>query len=867
MANPPLLRLTDNLWQYTPEPAQTKNDILLSHIRIQTPNFTAPLLGYAVASSIGQSLQVQNITALSQLEKPFYVQIESSVPQVAGNWKVEKVSHSTICDRVKQAWPMTEMYPDRRIVRIEASKVSTAAQKAIATVVDDTKSLLHQSLDYEGVRINDRLEAASFDDPFTKLATLCLQTVDPNFVSEEKVLASYRFVLKEEKLSLQLLSNAIATEGEKEENRQTVTAFREYVLTEFGKKRLEYVDAAYGFSLDALIKEGKPLTPDHVFKVNIGMNNVELSDVQAVLNKLIDFRNNPPESTKYYFTPNAFENDTCLSLAEFRNLINHVKKTYPHLFEEDDGSAEEAIKRFLNTLPTPQEGEVPVQTLEVDLFNILVSFVMPDTEARTRAFTGRKICHLAIMGSNTMGDPDIFNPSRDLFELMHIYEQMQKKEDWSNFYELLSHVVTKKTLIRKTPPQELQPGKRHWHVGSLLPAPATENGEARWYYVKDCYDDGQGNINYVFDTACDNYRVHNKPLPLIKAYRSTASDGNAFDSVKSIAADLNPYGSPGSIDPQDSFQMEKGDFFKRTMPLWVAKLLHAEKEQSSALYKEALSEYLVCIQCTGNTPKDVLDEARRLCHPDQIRTFLRNEAVKHKELPEHKVGQDIACIGHSLGGALAQFGVYFFGPRLHRIPLEGQKFICYSSRGPAIDTTQDAAFMKFCQTHAKTLQALNQKWEIIHDFSAGDLVPQSGHSHLGTTGYKDADSSWCTITTSVFQPLETAKALEITTISAHGRRSGCAIVGRDFTRTFICPQELHEYDHAWFLSRRLKDIFGNTCFISPKITEFGRELFARLSRPGFVLAEKIHTLGTPPAFSPPEIKRNRYGGFALHYTA
>ena len=847
-----LLRLDNTLWGYTPQVATIQGDEL-SQIQIQTPHFDTPASAYAIASATLNSLTQQKITTHAQLKNPFFVTIESTNPQVQGNWEVSQVMHNSCCDKLMQAWPFTKMYPDHSIVRIVASKASNVSETVTTFIADETPiAYLHKTIECPTLSMSERLDAKSFDDPFTQLATLYLQTVDPNFVSEQKVLASFRFVLQDDVLSLEPLS---VGKGSIEENQQTIQAFRDYILTEFGKKRLDYVNSAYGFSLDEMLKTGQPLTPDHVFKVNIGMNNVELADVQALFEKLLAIGKKFPESTKEYLTLENFQNGSCLSLHEFRALLQHVKK------RDNEPNYKQAVLRFIQTLP---KENVSVQSLDPQVFNTLVSFTMPDSEARARAYTGRKISLIAIHGSNTMGNPDIFNPSRDLFELLQVFDQMQKQEDWTNYFELLTHVAAKKTLPRETAPEMQKPGDKHWHVGILLPAPLSSENEARWYYNEACFDDGQGNINYVLLPACDGYRTDGKALPFIKNYRSTASDSNAFDSRQSIAADLNPYGSPGSIDPKDSFAMEKGDFFKRTIPLWVAKLLHAEKKDSLDLHYEALDLYIHCLRCPGNTPGDILLEAYRLKHCEstasEIGVFLRRQAQLHQELPEYKIAQDIACIGHSLGGALAQFGTYFFGPRLQRIPLEGHNTICYASRGPAIDTVQDTGFMQFGKTHTKMLQALNVGYTIIQDFSSGDFIPQSGHSHLGTTGYSESDSTWLTNSVSVFQPLKTAKALEITTAVAHARRTGTCQEGLDFKRTQITQADLHEYDHAWLLSNRIREIFDYVCCISSKAVESGREILALLFRPYFIVAEKVHRL-----FNPAQIKRNSYGGFSLRY--
>lgn len=801
-----LTRLDNTLWGY-----ELPNPVLdLSQIQIRTPHFCEPGLAYNLSTIVQTFFQQENIQSRSQLDSPRQIVVMNQSAPLAGTWEISLVKANSLWDRIASYFPFTRSYPDKHIAQVTLRKMTSAV------ALNKPTFPMHSSLPKE--------EPGTY--PFTLLAKQAFQTASPFFVSEEKVLADFRYVLEDSILRLVPLSKNPPTAAELAENRAVVAQYKNVIISEYGIKKYNYIMAAYGFSLDELLDAGAPLVCDHVFKTNIGTCNIELSDVQELLNYLIQNKANLQKSR-----------ETSLPLRPQRII---------------QAMSDERYNAFVAAIP---DTATLAQNLPADFFNILISIVMPGPDERKQAMTGRAISHLAIQGSNTMGDPNIFNPSRDLFELMHLYDQMHEASDWQTYFQLAAHVASKKSLFRKTPFDT-----QGWHVGILLPAPKSSDGTMRWYYNSAFYDDGQGNVNYLLVPACNDYEA----MPCIKNYRSTASNRNAIDWMESIAADLNPYGSPGSIDPDDFFSYEKKDFYDRTIPLWVAKLLYAEKSHDLSDYKEALSEYALCVRSPGKTPQEILERLHELKTSDtarEIRQFLRSEAEKHKELEEFKIQQDIACIGHSLGGALAQFGAYYFLPRRRRIPLPGCTLTCFASRDPAIDDAQNSLFMRFGEANSHIIQALNGTWKIIHDFEYGDFVPESGHSHLGTPlSQPEADTSWLDFQATVFKPLDTATRLEITTLHTHDRRQRVCVLGQDYSVQSLSRELLAEFDHRWVLTARLTELFGYRLLRSAKITEFVREAASVVLRPFMIVAERINNLLWPPIG-----RRNKTGGFALHY--
>jgi len=845
-----LPRLDNNLWRLPLADVPSNSaEKPLQEIRISTPTWSDPGIAYRLTKTVAKYLKGQNIHFKSQLEQGFSLEFTDQAAPLYGKWDISLVVQKGLWNQFRQSVPLLKRYPNQLVAQVTVSRVNSTICNFIESVAGRTKPTLISSESFKEKKaclpfaikpFSERLQEATFADPFTQLATKYLQTVDPYFVSEEQVNGAFRYVLGQDgMLRLKKLSTTAPSEAEIAENRSVARLYRDFILSEFGLAKLQFVNAAYGFSLDEIVEKGLPLMPDHIFKMNIGMNNVEMADVEKIIEKLRDFTNNPDIAA--------------LSMHEHRALRRAMSNPTATTSE---------IVAFLQPL-LPQAGS-DIKELPPKVFNTFVNIVMPTQEERQRAYTGRQILHLAVSGEYRLGNPSIANPSRDQFDLMQIFDQLQTTADWENCFELMAHVLPMKTAYRITPPSQLIPGHRPWHVGILLPGPNTREGDATWYYNQAFYDDGQGNLNLVFLPCCNNYRENDACLPLIKAYRGTTDQTQEIDNLEGIVADLNPYvASAESLDPKSSFAFEKGYIDKRTIPLWVAKMVHQDSLSDAAekkrFLKEALAEYLTCIK----TPASKLQRATELTQSDDkaaIRHFLYAEAELHKELPQYKIAQDLAFIGHSLGASLAQFGLYYFGPRRHRIPMQGCRYICFSSHGPSVTNDQDKCFMEFGQKNREFLAAWGPAWYIRQQLEYGDFVPTVGASHLGTTGYDpEKDPVWLKHNINVFRPLETAESLGITTMPIHCRRTGMALQERDYSLIQLTTKELEIFDHAWVLPKKLEEDFGLGIFSSSKLNEACRRIAAIIASLFIRAYVAIYN-----SFHNP-IPRNKEGVIYLHY--
>jgi hypothetical protein len=834
-----LNRLENNMWGYTPP--QDSNETTLREIHIITPQSEESKFGFILAQAAAQFLQLQHITKRQQLESGFFLQLEQTIPSTAGRWNVSLLRHDSWVEQIQDAIPFTKIIRDRKIAKIVLTKESRF------TFFNPKPIVLAGNADYRDGNIpfpnHDIPQTAQqffgtlpFTDPFTRLSLLVLQTVDPHFVSERKIYTSFRITLLQngQGIIITEIPNRPPTNEEIQENKRAVAWYRNFLIQEFGQDKLQFVDTVYGFSLSEMLDKGLPLAPDHVFKINIGMNKIDLSDIKTMFDNLI------AASSRQGVDPS-----TIFPRYQLRKFAQVLKINEMPTMEQ------------IAALASPLSGATDFQLLPPDRFNYLVNFVMFSPEERERAYTGRKINLWAISGTVTLGDPHIYNPSNDLAEILQVFPQFEKTDDWENYCELLSHVLVKKALYEPV-------SDSLWKVGLLIPGPQSEGATARWFYIESFCDDSLGNVNYLLLPACKTYTTDDgSTLPMVKAYRSTASDQNCIAWAESVAADLNPYGSPSSLDPKNSFLYEKPYFDERTIPLWAGYMLAAEKvfkegflEKAKEYLKRAINEYHFCLHSPGETPPHklaIVQQHYAMTHISQDFDFqvsfdyLYNEAKLHKELPENKVAQPLFLVGHSLGASLSQFYTYYFLPRRHRIPLPEQNLVCYASRGPAIDTYQDEVFMQFGRLHSNLLNELNQTWHTRHDLEYGDFLPQAGQSHLGTTGYDQNLDTWLDPKITVFKPLETAEDKGITTLPTHARRTGMAEEDLDFEKRSLSVKALQEFDHACIMPSEVRDMFGFLILQSSKVTEAVRQVFAIITRPFVLLALWIYRKVIPLA--------------------
>ena len=779
-----LVRLHESLWSYS---CVGKRESAVYEIRLQTPHWVGAEKAYRLAHFATQHLDQ------AQFQLRCDLTFETADSELAGRWKIVwQKENLKLFYRILQWFPFTRMIPSKKVAHIHILPADQSTEKSAKGRPQTYAKLPYKALQ-PAHSLVERLFSLSFTDPFTRLATLAFQTVETVFQAERKIKGSFRFILDDEG-TLHLVPVALVpSEKEKEENKKAVKAFRDFAVSEYGKDNVRYLEQAYGFYFSQMIEKGEPLYPDHIFKTNIGANTFLLSHIEAFYEKLVKVH------AMRKLDPDEF------SVRELRGIVRKV-------------TSPKELLNLLGKKPPPS-----FKQLSCEQASNIISIFMPTAEERELAYTGRKIRHRAIWGWSEDDECQRENPAADLFELLHLFSDLETSKV-EHYYELIAHVVAKKNLFASY----IVDDKIVIFPGLLMPAPHSDDGIKRWYYSETLVSDQEGNFNYVLLGASPAF-----DLPMIKLYRNTVSECNNIDWLGSIKADLNPYGSPGPLNPDKASNYEKADIESRSLALWVGYLVLYQKlkEQDEKRALVALRYALVEYMCASFV-KEALPQ---LFGKEAIYRFLLAEAEQRGEMPHQKIVSDIAFVGHSLGATLSE---YYLAKTPNRIPLPGHSFICYSANAPAIDDALDIAFMEFGRKHKALFKALNSHYKIIRQFEYGDIFVQGGGTHLGTSGYRDDDALWLEEQNYVFKPHDEAESLAITTLPTHGRRMGGAIQDKDYTLIPISPSELYEFDHAWWLSSDLQKIFGFRILQSPELTERFRKLVGRLMQPLFAVWEK-----------------------------
>jgi hypothetical protein len=525
-------------------------------------------------------------------------------------------------------------------------------------------------------------------------------------------------------------------------------------------------------------------------------------------------------------------NGAPLPLRQLRGLYIYAKKLSP-------SNNNLSLDTLLNVFIVAEEHK----NLSAEAFNDLMEIYATGFELKSdalnrKSFTGRRIEHLAICGYKTMGNHELTDTWRSVFESLHIYPSLQsglwgKREDEVAFYELLGHVMSKKALwtqINSSPSND--------RVGRLLPGPQIEQ-ERTWFYVSSYFNDRQGCLNYFLKPACYNEQFNGKPLPLIMLFRSTASDREALSSFDSLLADLNPHGI-GTYDVAIGLKEETKDLYRCTIPLWLGYVAFGDCDKAKKAFEEFFPKDSKSSSKTP--PEEIIQQIHHCMHSlnpdndkdhwgefvnkvgkDKIDAFLAHPSTQEEWSKENtKVQQDVVFVGHSLGGALVQQFLVGFTVQDGRIPLKDCNYIAHCFCSPGRMDEDETAFQQFEKDHGDLLEILNQKWEINYRFEQEDLVPTGGKVWLGSTMTKD----WLTLNAEIISPqFDTATCIDMVTIPTHGRRSGYATKDNDFKNILLTAADLKTLKEGYTMEYclDLREKFGYPLAVPLSFYEESRE--------------------------------------------
>jgi hypothetical protein len=350
-------------------------------------------------------------------------------------------------------------------------------------------------------------------DPFTQMTIAAAQQLESNYSAPDGFTPhDDPYVFTVERGNLRLKARAALTDADQPGMQEALNAYRVWMDAEYGDEKIATCGRRYGCSLD----EAQALTPEHVFRFNIGVNDIDMGDLNGLLIKLAD---------KHSLTEREERGVKIAKLDDIAG-IRDASQLNPEQFARLCGVFEPEDPRILDS--------------------------------------GRQIYEESGSCYATAGLEER-KPWIDRQEMRRIFPLLAKKENWELFYEKSVFTAVKMHLFRENIDGALQ-------VGNLLPAPADSQGGSRWYRVSSFASNGYGIVSYTLESACNDLS-----LPMIKLYRSTASDGYQFESNASMFNNANPLNSPGYHGTGAADPYEKPFFEKMTIPLWVLYLDKAGK--------------------------------------------------------------------------------------------------------------------------------------------------------------------------------------------------------------------------------------------------------------------------------------------------
>lgn len=505
------------------------------------------------------------------------------------------------------------------------------------------------------------------------------------------------------------------------QNRESVTSYQQFLIAECGREKMKRIEQSFGFSLEKMKEEGEPLLPIYIYYFNIGMNDIEMTDVEAFAKKMHKALNTPLD-------PQIFTRRELRGIGD----LNTLERRFKGLKETAD-----------------------LRVVSPEVFSRCVDAVMTSEADWERVYTGRKFTR-TLKGSTTrdIDDRSKIRPWVDLqeiaqthFEMRHISKSDPRAE--KIFSEYLSKFSVKKRLMRST-----MSGK--WRVGALIPSPfKDEQGNTIWYQVVQGVDSGKGKLWYTFKPA---HPKHEADYATYRVLRDTSRQGNCQRAKPTISRDL---AKEAGYKYNASTALEDQAFYERyTLPIWMGHLYIARSSQDPQERQEALQKAL---------------ELTHLNDPSDLDSYGTLE--DHKRLQALLLGKSpppLTTAGASLGGFDAQYDVMKQTVLRGRIPITAFKIYTHSTL--KIGEKDNALFKAFIQKHLPLIQRLGGSIAIDHMIEESDVVPMFGKKR---TFLGEGLENLIPVHLRVFKVIPTSTHPQIVDLEPHIRRVEHLEVGKD----------------------------------------------------------------------------------------
>lgn len=665
----------------------------------------------------------------------------------------------------KVLFDVTELSPDKPLDAIDLTGEKTETLK-VKVPVNDPK-------------------AQAFSDGYTKLATQAFQQFEPLFKAHDirgkapnDDLSQYCIVQIGNKLELRD-KDSVSDGG------AACAQYLKFINKEYGEEKVKYIAHQYGISFDG------PLTPEMVYRMNIGVGNVEIQDLKELQHKLSTGKENE------------------LSTHEQRLLLRK-----------------------------------PPNFSHTNLNHIAGLYSLKPDELKSQ-YTGREIAY-PIEGQYTLAHTDYFKPWVDQQELLQISGELKNAKNWDRYHELISFVVCKKHLARAHPTEDFR-------MGAIIPAPMGENrfyvvtslvtnSQGILSYTLEPLDPADKNLPAIksfLNTSATKYALAGtatirNDLNLINSPGYEGSDlckKYEVDFYKKRTIPL--WVSYGVVQAKDaknpkealiqavkSFEEYK---IKEALPKSVGRIIRTHDAQLMQIAQNQLKESIFNIFTLGKlvyillkykNPKSIdslqNDDAKFLLslidkdnpltaslrndlldtlspNPDKLKEIEQNQShINHftellnkknyngliaefekiarleEEHPDQKLTQSLLFVGHSLGAACSQ-KAYADLCTSGRTTLTGTEMGVRGFMPPGINAEDNEKY-KALSKHKELFKDQNIQHSIVYKIASGDVVSQGGQEQLGVAYTEDEREellSWNRFDASVSTRTDTTTVPEI----------------------------------------------------------------------------------------------------------
>lgn len=531
-------------------------------------------------------------TVVEKALKTTGLETKNKITYLERNWQLESDTPGGVMKLLASATSIVHKQGDTGLHRFILKGDAPAPKRSENLFLQELRAQVPGATDGElqkGVRgiFSQDDSNRAFNDPFTQAASHAYaHSYERNYSAKDNVTPSDSdCCILATKDSAMLVLGRDKSLVTTENNKQTVSQYREFLVAQFGSDKVDEVAGQFGISFDAMLEKGESLTPEHVYRMNIGLSYVDVDDLKGVLSKLPklkEFLESMPEDNECSIS------DISKATGISQHALNTLQKalsfkresTSSQSASDTESGAESDIEQFTSDILDWLVQFDPMPTTLADCTEKQVQALMQpftlDDAAQDRAFTGRKILKPLLSGYSTaeLGQEKLWVDKQEFLQALQI---MRKTDNMDLWIEKFDHVIVKANLLKGS-------NEKGFTIATLIPALKAADGTPRWYHFTRCMSNGYGIFTYTVEPVAKDSK-----LPGIYTGRSTASSEYALHGKDSVLNDLNALNPPGYEGQVLSSPYDAKFFKKYTMPTWVGHALQGQKLLESGQPDEAYS--------------------------------------------------------------------------------------------------------------------------------------------------------------------------------------------------------------------------------------------------------------------------------------